>query len=147
MELCDISELKHSHTLTLRWKIACYPETPSAVLDFLSKLVDEPQILTRVAENPNTAPFTLTALSEHIESEVRIAVAENKNTPIEVLLKLAKDESLDVRFSLAENHGIANQVLQELLHDDNPYISARAQRTIKRKDSILIEHRKMASMA
>ena len=48
------------------------------------------------------------------------------------LLKLARDKSDDIRYQLAENHNVPTQVLLVLVSDENPFVRARAERTLER---------------
>lgn len=45
--------------------------------------------------------------------------------------------TLDERYELAEDHNIEVAILRELLKDENPYISCRAEKTLKRLDSVV----------
>lgn len=126
------------HTAFIRWQIATYPESPAAVLDFLATL-DEPALLTRIAENPQTWSVTLARLAQSQHAEVRIAVAEHANTPIDVLNALIADECLDVRYSMAENPALASKMLQQLAVDENAYVGHRATRTLARRNPAAVE--------
>lgn len=129
----------HKHTAFLRWQIATYPDSPSAVLDFLATLNREEKILVRIAENPQTWPVTLARLAQSNYPQVRIAVAENSNTPIDILRALVNDESLDVRYSMAENPALPSKMLQQLANDDNAYIAHRASCTLARRNPAVVE--------
>lgn len=85
-----------------------------------------------IAENPDTDPHILNQLARHSDPEVRIGVADNSHTPFSTLLKLCGDDHLDVRYSMAENHNLQGFLLAKLQNDENPYISARAERTLAR---------------
>src|SRR5205814_4078016 len=85
--------------------------------------------------HPRTMRGTLAKLAVNRNPDVRCAVGENANTAKDVLWLLARDEDADVRFSLAENHNINDDILIFLSSDENPYVAARAQRTLQRVSS------------
>jgi hypothetical protein len=112
--------------------LASNPDTPTQVLDHLSEYNSHPQILERLAGNPQTSGATLRRLSQSIANEVRAAVADNTNADDDTIRALAKDEHIDVRFRLAENPNLSTEILEQLAHDDNPYVAYRAQMTLTR---------------
>lgn len=85
----------------------------------------------RVAENPKSPQDLLDKLSGDENPEVRIAVAENPYASTDLLNILATDEHVDVRYSLAENPNLPIEILTLLLDDENPYVSTRAQKTLR----------------
>ncbi|MBU6453434.1 MAG: hypothetical protein KGS72_16760 [Cyanobacteria bacterium REEB67] len=89
------------------------------------------RIRCRVAENPAASRALLLALSGDLEADVRIAVANNPNAPQSLLAYLAADSCVDVRYALAENYQLPPRLLRKLAEDENPYVAARAQRTLK----------------
>mgnify|MGYP001310794681 CR=1 FL=1 len=89
-------------------------------------------ILLKAAEHPQASPYTLSRLSRNEFREVRQAVAQSHNTPYSSQLDLARDPDPDVRFALAENHRAFITILETLSDDENPYVSARAGKTIDR---------------
>ncbi|MBX9719992.1 MAG: hypothetical protein K2X81_01250 [Candidatus Obscuribacterales bacterium] len=115
----------------LKTIMASNPETPAELLDFLT-IVGSTSVVIRVAENPNTSKETLSKLAFHNDAEVRAAVAENTNASESCFKRLANDMSADVRFRLAENPHAPAAVLYNLLRDENPYVSARARKTLSR---------------
>lgn len=118
-------------------RLASNPDALPNVLDKLAQKKDSPSVLERVAENPQTGPDTLEKLSGHGAPEVRSAVAENPHTPDATVKSLATDENPDVRYRLAENPETPVEVLKTLAEDDdNPYVVARAQDTLKTVRSI-----------
>lgn len=92
----------------------------------------EADLLCRVIENLNDCPRALAELAYDDHTSVRIAVADNLYSDLRTLFVLAEDRSADVRFALAENHNAPIAVLQFLSEDINPYVQARAQRTLAR---------------
>lgn len=112
-------------------RLAAHPDAHSHALTKLAKCKTE-QVLVRVAENINTPRDILCELALSDFAEVRAAVAENANTPPRALFLLAMDTDADVRYSIAENSNAPLVVLQILSQDDNPYISCRANSTMKR---------------
>lgn len=129
---------EHQHTEFIRWQIATYPESPAVVLDYLSNINNE-KLLIRIAENPNVSAPTLARLAESQYVNVRIAVADNQNTPIHIIKLLTQDEALDVRYSMAENPALPASLLTDLSNDDNVYVSARAKRTMARRNPASVE--------
>ena len=115
--------------------LASNPDTPTQVLDHLSEYSSHPQILERLAGNPQTSGATLKRLSQSTANEVRAAVADNTNADEDTIKALARDEHIDVRFRLAENPNLATEILDQLAHDDNPYVAYRAQMTLVRVTS------------
>ncbi|MCA9801745.1 MAG: hypothetical protein KC777_07145 [Cyanobacteria bacterium HKST-UBA02] len=89
-------------------------------------------ILMKAAEHPSASPYTLSKLSRSGIREVRQAVAQSHNTPYSSQFDLARDPDPDVRFALAENHRAFITILETLSDDENPYVSARAAKTIDR---------------
>jgi hypothetical protein len=89
-------------------------------------------VLARIATHNRTWRSTLTKLAHSVHADVRCAVGENPNTPRDVLMTLAADADVDVRYSLAENHNLPAAVLDVLMMDENPYVAARASRTLQR---------------
>ncbi|GEM_PF-585909 len=115
----------------IRWLMAVNPHTPAPVLEGLVDAGD-PAHLERIAENPGASPVTLARLAFHPSEAVRAAVAENSRTPIEAVCMLANDECVDVRFRLAESYHLPLAILQVLCDDDNPFVAARARKTLRR---------------
>lgn len=105
--------------------------TPISTLDILAE-VASPVLLERIAENPNTSPYTLSKLAFHDNPRVRAAVTENPNLPESIMWRLASDIHPDVRLRLAESYFVPPSILKTLAQDDNPYVQSRAQRTIGR---------------
>lgn len=88
-----------------------------------------------ISQNVVTPADVLRRLAASSDPELRMAVADHLNTPEEVLLLLADDDNADVRYAIAENHNISRNVLNKLRDDPNPYVSHRAQTTLKRLSS------------
>ncbi len=139
VEVSEVAVCVTRHTTNLRWLIATYPQAPSTVLGFLAEL-DEPLLLTRVAENPQTSKATLAHLARSKYSQVKIAVAENDNTAGEILVLLATDHCVDVRFSMAQNPSLPSKMLHQLSLDENPYVADRATRMLARLAPTFIRH-------
>lgn len=90
------------------------------------------KVRARVAENQATPELLLQDLSRDEDEEVRIAVGRNPKTPLRVILRLAFDQHDDVRYSIAENASTHLLILLCLANDENPYVSDRALRTMRR---------------
>ena len=90
-------------------------------------------IRARVAENPATPTWLLYHLSQDEDHHVREMLAENPCVTQELLRFLAKDNCDDVRFGLAENPQMPLEILETLIEDKNPYIAARAVKTLNHK--------------
>jgi len=122
---------------------AGHPETTIEQLwELAADEVDN--VRRRVAENPSSPVELLHTLARDENPEVRMAVAENPNTPGVLLSQLAADEHADVRYSLAENPNLPEEILQKLAEDTNPYVSHRAQRTLRILNPIAPAHLKPA---
>ena len=94
-----------------------------------------------IANHPSTSAIVLHRLSQHNDVEIRAAVADHKNTHIITAMQLATDENLDLRYALAENHQIDSGILDILAADENPFVAARAQKTLSRlKQAIPMEN-------
>lgn len=128
----------NAHTNYIRWQIATYPDSPSAVLEYLCQF-DNEQLLVRIAENPQASTDTLARLSTSKYNSVRIAVADNQNTPIHAIRALTLDEDVDVRYSMAENPALPATLLAQLSADSNAYVATRAARTMARRNPASIE--------
>lgn len=122
--------LEQADSLEMRLRIAMSPFTPQSVLNFLAKTADN-MVVRRVAENYSTHVATLTRLVRHHSPDVRMAVGEHHDVPEPLLQILARDPDSDVRYSLAENPTMPATVLEILSSDENPYVAARAQRTLE----------------
>lgn len=107
-------------------------ETPSEMLWDFARNVTDPIILEHVAAHSQTPPNALDHLARHESLDVRLAVADNPRTPAGALRLLSEDENADVRYALAENHNCPMEILYELATDSNPYVSARALKTVNR---------------
>lgn len=125
-ETCPAGAAEHAEIQRL---LASNPDTPSAVLDHMTKCVRSPKILERIAANPTTSVEALRWLARHECNDVRSAVAENTNADTETIMALAHDTHTDVRFRLAENHDLPSEILEILCTDENPYVAYRAQMT------------------
>lgn len=120
-----------SNELSTRWAMAVNPNTPAKILAEIA--VDSPSaVLERIAENPRANAETLRRLATEPFPSVRSAVAENLNAPEDVILMLSQDDCADVRYSIAENHNMSQEVLERLADDSNPYVAARAAKTLMR---------------
>jgi hypothetical protein len=91
-------------------------------------------VRARVAENPRTPRQTLDKLAKDESSEVRASLAGNPSAPLWMLRELTKDGSADVRYSLAEDNSMPKQILWILAEDENPYVAARAEKTLQMLD-------------
>ena len=109
-------------------------ETQPPELDALSRTAPS-YVVVRIATHPNTPVSTLTRLALSANADIRCAISENPKTPLNVLWALTHDRDADVRYSLAENHNINASILTTLSSDENPYVAARAQRTLQRRSS------------
>ena len=92
----------------------------------------EPTLLVRIIESLVDCPRKLAELAVDDSPLVRIAVSENTFTDLKTMFLLAEDRSADVRYAVAENHNAPIAVLQFLSEEGNPYVAARAQRTLSR---------------
>ena len=132
--------LETADSFRVRYLVAGNPNTPPNVLDFLSR-EGSARVAQRVAENPRAHAATLERLARHSQPDVRLAVSENPQAPEGALLALTKDSNADIRYCMAENCNMPLAVLEVLCSDENPYVSARAQaslRTITNKAEVLV---------
>lgn len=97
------------------------------------------KIRRRVAENFACPTDLLSFLSRDKQPEVRIAVALNKKSNFETCKLLSEDFDPDVRFMMASASYTVQSVLEKLSKDENPYVSARAQRTLALKRGKIVE--------
>lgn len=67
-----------------------------------------------IANDPDTLPESLNALSSDKDWMIRSAVAKNRNTPKETLKKLAKDPEWQVRNNVAINPHTPEDTLDDL---------------------------------
>jgi hypothetical protein len=113
----------------------CYVR--AGITDSISELLlyaqsEEPKLRQGVAANPNLPIFLATVLAPDPSVDVRITLSENESTSYLTLLALSKDESADVRYAIAENGNTPLAIICELTMDENPFVSSRANETIKR---------------
>lgn len=114
----------------------CIAANQLIALALIEKMADvSHKSLEFMAANRNTPEKTLRHLSNHVNSEVRLAVAENQSTPIAVLLEMAHHPDCDLRYGMAENTNLPLQVLELLAEDENPFVSCRAQESLKLKEA------------
>jgi hypothetical protein len=113
---------------------------PDSSAKTLGELAQSPcaHIRRRVAENAATPLAIAIDLLRDTAVEVRIALTENEQILPLLAPDLARDKSSDVRFALAENHSTPRPVLEYLLADENPYVAARAARTLNRSARALL---------
>jgi hypothetical protein len=89
-------------------------------------------VRSRAADNPQLPLTCLAELANDVAHDVRISVAENPVTPLVILELLAEDDHADVRYAIAENANMPAYILSILSRDENPYVSARAHKTLAR---------------
>lgn len=89
----------------------------------------------RVGENEKTPSDAIQLLSRDPNPEVRIAVGLSRIAPADIVARLVHDEHDDVRFWLASAASIPQVFLKKLAKDSNPYVAARAMRTLERLGS------------
>jgi hypothetical protein len=104
----------------------------AAPLEVLTVLAGDTsaRVRRRIAENQHVPAPLLIQLAQDPDPDVRLALADNSSTPQEIVIALAKDEHVDVRFGLAENYRAPLAVLHMLADDSNPYVAARALKTL-----------------
>ncbi len=130
--LGTVPELKLALEIVSR--LANAPTTSTEVLEILSHC-DVVSVVEAVAANRATSVDTLAWLLKHPAPEVRIGLIDNPVLPYSIQKRLIFDPDADVRYALAENHNIVRQVLETLLNDENPFVVARAQKTLVRLDT------------
>lgn len=125
-KVIDIADSKQTRVV-----IASRQTTPPCVLNFLADSSDD-YIVQRVAENSNTHVATLTRLVRHHALRVRISLSEHPALPEPLYAILSQDAHADIRFALAENFHVPTAVLETLAADENPYVAARAGKTLEK---------------
>jgi hypothetical protein len=106
---------------------------PDIHIDELRNLAghEHHKVRLRVAEHESTPHDVLVILASDEHPDVQLAVAEHPNTSEEILRSLLSTASVDVLYAMAENPNLSAAILQALAEHDHPYISYRAQRTLK----------------
>lgn len=107
--------------------LATNPNTSGEVLNHLTRTR---KVRSRVADNPNTPPATLTRLAKDDFDDVRGAVAQNPSTPIKTLNVLADDGSRWIRGHVASNTAAPVSLLLALTTDEDKQVSEQAHRNI-----------------
>ena len=95
---------------------------------FLETLIS----LCEISGTQYSPVFVLLQFFDCCDTEVLIDIADNLKTSPEILNCLAQSTRDDVRFAMAENHNLSFNLLSILACDANPYVAARASRTIDR---------------
>jgi hypothetical protein len=85
-----------------------------------------------IAESIDEQSTTIDSMPSVQFSELQIAVADHPDTSADVLYELARNSNPDVRFAIAENHNADVELLRMLSEDDNPFVAARARKTLRR---------------
>ena len=132
----NLNELiEEADSLPVKLLVASSPQTSPAVLDYLS-VSDNQAVAEHVAENPSVDPRSLRQLACHGSVTVLLAVVEHPSVPADVLVKLVECKHDDVRYRMAELTTIDRKLLERLSVDSNPYVGARAQKTLQ-----VLDHR------
>jgi hypothetical protein len=94
------------------------------------------KVRRRVAEHRNVSIKTLSALAIDNHPDVRIAVVEHAACNENIMKEIILSSHVDVRFALAENPNLPASILKLLSLDDNPYVSNKANDTLKKIEGI-----------
>lgn len=105
-----------------------YAQTQPQLQEINEQGFNYPQLKDSLAEQSTT----IDSFPSLQMSEIQIAVADHPDTTSDVLFQLAQDTNPDVRFAIAENHKADIEILQLLSQDDNPFVAARARKTLRR---------------
>lgn len=109
------------------------------LLHHIAKIATLFTTLVSIASNPMALPKTLEMLGRQIgvnESNVVSRVARNPNTPMETLIKLSKHKSWIVRSGIAGRDDIPEAIIKGLLGDRVPIVRRYAQETLNRKKQL-----------
>ncbi len=93
---------------------------------------DQKQRQLLIAESPSATAEILAELALSAFVEVREAVADHKACPASVHIMFLQDDCIELRYAMAENHNLNTLVLEKLAEDDNPFVAARAEQTMRR---------------
>jgi hypothetical protein len=129
--MCREEREMNTHEIPREYIKAGALDTPARELRELAKSAIV-AIRRRVAENEITPPDVLQLLSRDPKPEVRIAVGLSLFAPADIVARLIRDEHDDVRHWLASAGYLPLELLEELALDANPYVAARALRTLDR---------------
>ncbi len=88
-------------------------------------------LFEKLAVNPNADLDLLEMLADDESPIVRGVVAKNPKS-ISLMWKLAKDRSAYVRYEIAKTSHFPDHLYQSLVNDDDPRVSRRAIRTLRR---------------
>jgi hypothetical protein len=88
-------------------------------------------LIEKLAVNPKADLELLELLADDESPIVRGIVAKNPKA-ISLMWKLAKDRSAYVRYEIAKTSHFPDHLYQSLVHDDDPRVSRRAIRTLRR---------------
>jgi hypothetical protein len=88
-------------------------------------------LIEKLALNPKADLELLELLADDESPIVRGIVVKNPKA-ISLMWKLAKDRSAYVRYEIAKTSHFPDHLYQSLMHDDDPRVSRRAIRTLRR---------------
>jgi len=97
----------------------------------IKKIYPMYDLFEKLAVNPNADLALLEMLADDQSPIVRGVVAKNPKS-ISLMWKLAKDRSAYVRYEIAKTSHFPDHLYQSLMHDDDPRVSRRAIRTLRR---------------
>lgn len=104
--------LADSNNLGVLMDLVQNPKVPSGVLYSLAE--EQPQLLSRIAGNPNIPQDLLRELASSSDAYVRYVIATNKSTPIDILQQLADDPDANVRLGVCENPKTPKSLVTEV---------------------------------
>jgi DNA-binding NarL/FixJ family response regulator len=120
-------------SLSIALRLANATTTSAKMLEMLSHS-DVVSVVEAVAANRSASQDTLEWPLKHPSADVRIGLLDNPSLSYSIQRRLIFDDDSDVRYAMAENHNIVRQMLEVLAKDENPFVSARAQKTLDRLD-------------
>jgi 3-methyladenine DNA glycosylase AlkC len=128
-----LERLAKSH-IDSRKFVACYPYTPSYILETLARDPSK-KVRRLVAKNPNIAISVLESLANDLEMPVRSSVAKNPKTPQYLIKQIAEYSIALYQEYLATNHDLSKSYYARF----SAYKQLRVIRIISERQDISIE--------
>ncbi len=102
--------------------VACYPLSPSDLLEQLAARSDDPALAALLAANPRTPPPVLSTFIGHLVPEVRAAAALHPGLHPREILNLLRDSDSSVVRRLAANPGLKSQHQACIVRHEEPSV-------------------------
>ena len=88
--------------------------------------------LIELAQSADTPPEILERIARSSNFDVRWATAGNPSTPLITIWTFVADVNPAIRYLVADSSLVSTEVLEVLSEDRDPYVSARALKTLNR---------------